>query len=85
MNLTQIIFVAGGMNKINSRLCIHICACYNIFNTTGRNEMETLEVALDANGNKFAMPVCDNDMKTENYNIYSGCLVVNCTGKIRQI
>ena len=27
------------------------------------------------------MPVYDNDMKTENYNIYSGCLVVNCTGK----
>ena len=30
---------------------------------------------------RFAMPVYDNDMKTENYNIYSGCLVVNCTGK----
>lgn len=30
---------------------------------------------------RFAMPVYDNDVKTENYNIYSGCLVVNCTGK----
>ena len=30
---------------------------------------------------RFAMPVYDNDTKTENYNIYSGCLVVNCTGK----
>jgi len=27
------------------------------------------------------MPVYDNEVKTENYNIYSGCLVVNCTGK----
>ena len=30
---------------------------------------------------RFAMPVYDNEVKTENYNIYSGCLVVNCTGK----
>ena len=30
---------------------------------------------------RFAMPIYDNDVKTENYNIYSGCLVVNCTGK----
>ena len=32
---------------------------------------------------RFAMPVYDNDTKTENYNIYSDCLVVNCTGKGR--
>lgn len=30
---------------------------------------------------RFAMPVYNNNVKTENYNIYSGCLVVNCTGK----
>ena len=30
---------------------------------------------------RFAMPIYDNDVKTEKYNIYSGCLVVNCTGK----
>ena len=30
---------------------------------------------------QFAMPVYDNDTKTGNYNIFSGCLVVNCTGK----
>ncbi len=30
---------------------------------------------------RFAMPIYDNDVKTENYNIYFGCLVVNCTGK----
>lgn len=30
---------------------------------------------------RFAMPVYDNEVKTEKYNIYSGCLVVNCTGK----
>lgn len=30
---------------------------------------------------RFAMPVYDNDMKTANYNIYSGCPVVNCTRK----
>lgn len=30
---------------------------------------------------RFAMPIYDNEVKTENYNIYSGCLVVNCTGK----
>lgn len=29
---------------------------------------------------RFAVPVYDNDVKTEIYNIYSGCLVVNCTG-----
>ena len=28
---------------------------------------------------RFAMPVYDNDVKTGNYNIFSGCLVVNCT------
>ena len=27
------------------------------------------------------MPVYDNEVKTDNYNIYSGCLVVNCMGK----
>ncbi|MCM1173165.1 MAG: hypothetical protein NC393_13695 [Clostridium sp.] len=32
---------------------------------------------------RFAMPMYDNDVKTENYNIYSGCLVVNCTGNGR--
>ncbi|MFI3208747.1 MAG: hypothetical protein R3Y40_06375 [Eubacteriales bacterium] len=26
---------------------------------------------------RFAMPVYDNDIKTESYNIYSGCVVVN--------
>ncbi len=30
---------------------------------------------------RFAMPIYNNDVKTENYNIYSGCLVVNCTGR----
>lgn len=30
---------------------------------------------------RFAMPVYDNDIRTEIYNIYSGCLVINCTGK----
>ena len=32
---------------------------------------------------RFALPVYDNEIKTENYNIYSGCLVVNCTGSGR--
>lgn len=27
---------------------------------------------------KFAFPVFENEKKTEQYNIYSGCLVVNC-------
>lgn len=27
---------------------------------------------------RFALPIYDNDKKTGNYNIYSGCLVVNC-------
>ncbi len=30
---------------------------------------------------RFALPIYDNDRKTGNYNIYSGRLVVNCTGK----
>lgn len=30
---------------------------------------------------RFAMPLYDNDLKTGKYNIYSGCLVVNCTRK----
>lgn len=30
---------------------------------------------------RFAMPIYNNEVKTENYNIYSACLVVNCTGK----
>ncbi len=29
---------------------------------------------------RFAMPIYDNELKTGNYNIYSGCLVINCTG-----
>lgn len=28
---------------------------------------------------RFAMPIYNNDIKTDNYNIYSGCLVVNRT------
>lgn len=30
---------------------------------------------------RFAMPVYDNEVKTGDYNIYSGCLVINCTAK----
>ncbi len=30
---------------------------------------------------RFAVPIYGNEVKTENYNIYSGCLVVNCTEK----
>ncbi|MCM1308081.1 MAG: hypothetical protein NC223_05730 [Butyrivibrio sp.] len=32
---------------------------------------------------RFAVPIYDNAVKTEIYNIYSGCLIVNCTGKGR--
>ncbi|MDD6070505.1 MAG: hypothetical protein PUC12_06780 [Clostridiales bacterium] len=28
---------------------------------------------------RFAMPIFDNNVKTDNYNVYSGCLVINCT------
>ena len=28
---------------------------------------------------RFALPVYDNETKTDLYNIYAGCLVVNCT------
>lgn len=28
---------------------------------------------------RFALPIYDNDIKTNQYNIYTGCLVVNCT------
>lgn len=28
---------------------------------------------------RFALPIYDNETKTEQYNIYTGCLVVNCT------
>ena len=28
---------------------------------------------------RFALPVYDNEKKTNQYNVYSGCLVVNCT------
>jgi hypothetical protein len=28
---------------------------------------------------RFALPLYDNEKKTGNYNVYSGCLVVNCT------
>lgn len=27
---------------------------------------------------RFALPVYDNETKTGNYNVYSGCLVINC-------
>ena len=30
---------------------------------------------------RFAVPIYSNAARTENYSIYSGCLVVNCTGK----
>lgn len=28
---------------------------------------------------RFALPVYENNIKTDTYNVYSGCLVVNCT------
>ncbi len=28
---------------------------------------------------RFALPIYDNEKKTGDYNVYSGCLVVNCT------
>lgn len=28
---------------------------------------------------RFALPIYDNEIKTDQYNIYTGCLVVNCT------
>lgn len=28
---------------------------------------------------RFALPIYDNEIKTDMYNIYTGCLVVNCT------
>jgi hypothetical protein len=28
---------------------------------------------------RFALPVYDNERKTRDYNVYSGCLVVNCS------
>ncbi len=28
---------------------------------------------------RFALPIYDNDIKTNQYNVYTGCLVVNCT------
>lgn len=28
---------------------------------------------------RFALPIYDNDRKTDEYSIYSGCLVINCT------
>ena len=28
---------------------------------------------------RFALPIYDNEMKTAQYNVYTGCLVVNCT------
>jgi len=28
---------------------------------------------------RFALPIYDNENKTGDYNVYSGCLVVNCT------
>ncbi|MCI8967395.1 MAG: hypothetical protein HFH75_07410 [Lachnospiraceae bacterium] len=28
---------------------------------------------------RFALPVYENERKTEQYNVYTGCLVVNCT------
>lgn len=37
-------------NNSNRQLCIGMRACYNIFNTAGRNVMETLETARDKNG-----------------------------------
>ena len=140
--------VSSNTSENNFRLCIDICACYNVFNNLERFIGELVEmaetgdiiylgkdfpdeyagskytrkmkggrakakanaaqgiremvgIATDkkfqenrkgkhfgdaANGwyyytTRFAMPIYDNDVKTENYNIYSGCLVVNCTGK----
>ncbi len=28
---------------------------------------------------RFALPIYDNEKKTNQYNVYTGCLVVNCT------
>lgn len=28
---------------------------------------------------RFVLPIYDNDIKTNQYNVYTGCLVVNCT------
>lgn len=28
---------------------------------------------------RFALPIYENEMKTDEYNVYKGCLVVNCT------
>ncbi|MDE6700201.1 MAG: hypothetical protein K2K10_04200 [Acetatifactor sp.] len=28
---------------------------------------------------RFALPIYDNERKTDQYNVYTGCLVVNCT------
>ena len=28
---------------------------------------------------RFALPIYDNDKKTDEYNIYSACLVINCS------
>ena len=28
---------------------------------------------------RFALPIYDNEIKTNHYNIYKGCLVINCT------
>lgn len=32
---------------------------------------------------RFALPIYDNELKTDMYNFYTGCLVVNCTSRGR--
>ena len=55
-------------------------------NKTFRENHKKRHIADARNGwyyyiTRFALPIYDNEIKTNMYNFYTGCLVVNCTSK----